>query len=153
MEEVFDGFFHLIYTDISTFCPAVLAGLAAIFIIPLPPILSLISPLLLLVLASHPDLFSHTECPNSQSAGHSTLSLSAQPAPLPLFSPSPASFLQSGVFLYLPRVSRRDRRFIKVSRYRSICWLLNDCPGKGANISSYRTWSAVLTRSCLSRRT
>lgn len=65
----------------------------------------------------------------------------------------PPPFSIPWCFCTCPRVLRGDRRFIKVSRRRSICPLLNDCPGEGANISSYRTWSAALTRSYLSLRT
>lgn len=71
----------------------------------------------------------------------SILWLSAHPLSLVLALP-----LSFGV---LPPLwaQHSDRRFIKVSQRRSVCPLLHNCPGKGANRSTYRSWSAIPTRS------
>lgn len=133
-----------------TFDPHYLCLFAAFFI---PSHLSLISPSSLLFLTSClPNLFSlMSMLPVSRSVYFVTVYL---PSLLSLITHSPLvspCLLPPLRGVSVPdRVQHSNHRFIKVSQCRFVRSLLNNCPGKGANNSTYRTWSAALTRSCFS---
>lgn len=119
----------------------------------IPSHLSLVSPSSLLFLTSClPNLFSLMSMrPVSRSVYFVTVylpSLSSLITHSPLVSPCLLPPL--GGVSVPDRVQHRNHRFIKVSQCRFVRSLLNNCPGKGANNSTYRTWSAALTRSCFS---
>lgn len=146
-------FLSLTYCYVLSHALLILTSFASLLLFFIPSSSSLISPSPLLFLTSClPHLFSLMSMhPVSRSVYFVTVYLPS-PSSLITCSPPVSPCLLPPLWgVSVPaRVQHSDHRFIKVSQRRFVCPLLNNCPGKGANNSTYRTWSAALTRSYFS---